>query len=485
VNVVRQVFGVNMPAEITEAEAGAGEFTNLSELSVANPPTVFSYQVAARQAAEQATASHLTTFLPCGNPPSDACVEQFIRNRVARAFGRPLVDAEVQGLMAVYRAGAMDGPAVGVKLVIEATLQAPSFIYRSELGAPVTGGPTAKVKLTSHQLASALAFGLMDSVPDETLWQRAQDGTLLQPPVLAAEVDRLLAMPEVKANLAHKAGFWLGIEKMHRTEKDLTVFPEFTPAVKESLYKSAQLFVEDVFGSGRVSDLLTSRRMYLNETLARTYGIPGVTGPDFVATEVQLAERSGGILTQPAVLASHARPARGDPIHRGLFIYYGLVCGGQIPPPPKGALEKAATFPKDATERELSGFRAADPICRTCHSLFDPLGLSTERYDAIGRYRESDATGPIDSSSVLAGLGADLDGPVSGVLDLASRLQVGRRVSDCAATNLALFVLGREVKEDTSCALETVKNQFAQTGSFADFYRALATSPGFATRDVN
>ena len=117
--------------------------------------------------------------------------------------------------------------------------------------------------------------------------------------------------------------------------------------------------------------------------------------------------------------------------------------------------------------------------------MFDPLGLSTERYDPIGRYKTSDANGPIDSSAVLTSLGPDLDGPVSGLPDLVTKLEMGRRVSDCAASNLAIFVLGRSVVEDTSCALQAAKDRFATTGAFGDYYRALLTSGGFLTRDAD
>jgi len=171
------------------------------------------------------------------------------------------------------------------------------------------------------------------------------------------------------------------------------------------------------------------------------------------------------------------------PFNRGLFIYYSLACGAEIPLPPKEALAVAATFPKDATERQLAGLRAADPVCATCHGLFDPLGLTTERYDPIGRYRDSDAKGPIDASATLK-LGGDLDGPVSGLPELVSKLKLGRRLSDCAATNLAVFVLGRTFTAESSCTLQTAKDRFQSSGSFADYYRALLTSPAFLTRDI-
>jgi hypothetical protein len=200
--------------------------------------------------------------------------------------------------------------------------------------------------------------------------------------------------------------------------------------------------------------------------------------------EVALPERSYGILSQPGVLAAYSRPTRGDPIHRGLFVFYGLACAGQIPAPPPGALEIAKTFPPDATERELAGLRAANATCKACHARFDPMGLATERFDPMGRYVEADAAGPIDQSSVLA-ISADLEGPINGVGELAAKLAQGRRLSDCAATNLALLTLGRDdVKSDSSCALQAVKDEFARTGKFRDFYKALATSPAFIKRDV-
>jgi hypothetical protein len=485
VNAVAQVFGVRVPPEVTAPDTQPADYTNLSEVVTVDARAATAYEAAARTAAGAAVATNLAVFLPCGTAsPADTCVESFIRNRVARAFRRPLTDTEVQDLMGIYHAGLMDNPATGIRLIIEATLQAPSFLYRTELGAPVAGGPTAKVALTAHELATAVSFALLDSVPDDGLWQKAQDGTLLTPSVLSAEIARLLVLPAVQANLSHKAGFWLGVERMHQTEKETTLFPEFTEALKQNLYDSAQLFIRDIFTHGGVSDLLSSRRMYVNDALAKVYGIPGPVGKDLVPMDVQLDERSAGILTQPAILAAFSRPTRGDPIHRGLFIYNSLICGSTIPAPPANALAVAATFPANATERQLADLRAKDAGgCGACHGMFDPLGLSTERYDPIGRYKASDAMGPIDSSATLARLGPGLDGPISGLPDLVSKLKTGRRVSDCAASNLAVFVLGRSVTGDNSCALQAIKDSFATSGAFIDYYHAMLTSPGFMTRD--
>jgi hypothetical protein len=480
-NAVRQLFGVAAPAAIADVDAGHGEFTNFSELSMVGSKAAFAYQETARDIARQAVTSHFAKFMPCGM--SDACAEQFIRNRVARAFGRRLDASEVTGYLDLFHKGLLESPQAGVRLMIEATLQSPSFLYRTELGTPTAGGPTGQVSLTPHELATSISFSLTNSLPDEALWQKADSGALADPAVLSQEVDRLLDLPETKANLTKLAGFWLAVERINGTSKDMATFPEFTPALKADMYKSAQLFVQDVIGGGSVADLLSSKSMYLNESLAALLNVPGVTGTELKAVEVQNPERGNGILSQPGVLAATSRPTRGDPIHRGLFVYYGLACGQAIPPPPPGALDIAAGFPPDATERELAGLRAANPTCNACHANFDPLGLATERFDSIGRYRESNASGPIDQTSTLRGFG-EIDGPVDGVTSLAQKLLQGRRLSDCAVTNLAVFSLGRDVKVDTSCGLQGVRDELAKTGKFRDFYKALLTSPAYAKRDV-
>jgi hypothetical protein len=490
VNVVAQVFGVRVPTEVTAADAKPAEFSNFSEAPelTVQASTVTAYQKAAHGAATAAVAANLSIFLPCGKSPTDACVQGFISNRVSRAFGRPLTDAEVSDLLALYHTGLAESVGAGVRMIIEATLQAPSFLYRTELGPPAAGGPTAKAKLTPFELAQAVSFALLDSVPDDELWGHAVDGSLATPSVLAGQVDRLLTTPAARANLGKQAGYWLGVEKLQSiVPKSTTIFPAWTPAVQQDLYASARLFVADVIGGGTMSDLLSSKRMYLNANLAQVYGVSGVMSTDLVPVDGPIPGRDAGIFTQPAVLAAWSHPDRGDAVHRGLFIYNAFVCGPTIPPPPANAMTVAATFPKDATERQLAMLRATNSAgCGACHGLFDPLGLSTESYDPIGRYVTKDASGqPIDSSSTIKNLGPDLDGPVTGLGDVVAKLKAGRRASDCAARNMASIVLGRSVATDTSCAFQDVKDHFAASGSFADYFRAMLTSPAFATRDVS
>lgn len=483
VNAVRQLFGVVAGPTITEAETGAAEYTNLSELGIVNESAIAKYQVAAKDVARQAVKSHYAKFMACGD--SEGCAQQFVRNRVARAFGRRLDEAEVTGYIDLFKKGMLQSPQDGVRLMIEAALQSPSFLYRTELGAPTPGGPQGQVALTPHEVATAIAFSFTNSVPDDQLWQKADSGALADPAVLAAEVDRLLDLPETQANLTELGSYWLGVQRLRRAEKDTALYPEFTPELKETLFESAQLFVKDLLANGSVADVLSSKKMYLNEAMAALYGVPGVVGNELRAVEVTLPERSHGILSQPGVLAGYSRPNKGDPIHRGLFSYYSLVCGGTIPGPPANALDIAAGWPAGLSERRYAEMRA-EASCSACHARFDPLGLVTERYDTIGRYSSQDSSGaPIDQSSVFKGLGADLDGPVDGVEQFKSKLLSTRRLADCAAQNLAVYTLGRaDIAADNSCAVQGLKDTLASTGKFRDFYRALATSPAFLSRDA-
>jgi hypothetical protein len=249
------------------------------------------------------------------------------------------------------------------------------------------------------------------------------------------------------------------------------------------LTRSVQLFLQDVVYQGTLLDLVTSNKMYLNQDLAALYGIPGVSGSELLPVTTTAPQWAGGILTQPALLAANSRADKGDPIHRGLFIYGSMVCGATLPPPPANAVSVDGSLPADASERTRANFRESRPDCRPCHGRFDPLGLLTERYDALGRYSTTDAKGqPIDQTSTIA-LGNDLDGSADGLPDLIGRLKGSRQFADCASGMLASISLGRPLVNENSCALQNVRDAFASNESFLALFKSLALSPAFAQRD--
>ena len=474
-NIIRDVFGVEFVPEAPPTETGEyplDEFAQVGSADIAKQ-----YLRAADQVASK--------LKPCGDAAVEAtCVEAFLRQKLPRAWKRPVTDAEVAGLMTVFNGGLPDGQPRALSLLMEAALGSGAFLYRTEVGTDASG-PSGAVAMTAYELASALSFALLQSVPDDTLWAKAADGTITQPAVLSSEVDRLLAMPAARDNLTKKVGYYLDVEKVPVVSKDATAFPEFTATLKSSLYQSAKLFLNDLVWSGSLSDLFTSNKYYANDEIARVYGLPPVQGSGLMPVELP-PERNAGILTHPGLLASTNHHAASDDIvHRGLWIYEHLACGSPLGAPPANALDVQNTL--TGTERVKAQTRGTLPACAGCHRYFDPFGFASESFDAMGRYRTIDSADnlPVVTQATIVGLGADLDGDVSSMKDIADRLKAGRRVADCAVEHLAEYTLDHNPKAENSCAIQQIKDNFAATGKLPDLFKAILTSPAFATRDLS
>jgi hypothetical protein len=191
-------------------------------------------------------------------------------------------------------------------------------------------------------------------------------------------------------------------------------------------------------------------------------------------------------LSHPGLLAtSNFHTSTDDIVHRGLWIYQNLACGVAIGSPPANAADIAKTLM--GTERVKAQARDAMPQCGACHRFFDPFGMASENFDAMGRYRtvDPDDNLPVVSEATIAGLGPDIDGPVTSLKDIADRLKAGRRVADCAATHLAEYTLDHNPNAEKSCAIQQIKDNFAASGKFVDLFKAILTSPAFATRDLS
>jgi hypothetical protein len=510
VNIVRDVLGVTLTgtdAEISTAANGTGQFTNLSEGgALFNDNMAQNYQGAAQKVSDLAIVpAKMQALLGSSTAPTAAQVQTFITTKIARLWRRPLTPAEVTKFTNLYNAGVPDGVTTAFSLVIQAALQAPSFLFRTELGTN-TAPPTEAFQLTPFELATALSFLFTATAPDDSLWQKATNGTLSSPSVLAAEVDRLLASSQAQTTIALQVSYWLWTENIPAREKDPALFPEYTATLKQSLYQSAQLFVKDIVATGKLSDLFTSPKVYVNEEISTVFAIPGGTSANLTPVMATAPERSGGILTQPALLAAtNKRPGLVDPVHHGLFVLENLLCGGdvgKIPDPPPDAFSVAASM--TGTERELVGLRAKTAPCFSCHANFDPFGLTRLTYDAIGRFSTTRyvavdntltppkyfwSTSPtvVDSSAnIAAGVGTDLSGVLADTRALAAKLNSdgpNRRVAYCAGKWLSHYAMGHDANLENSCALQTVKENLSKLGSFTQFYRDLATSSGFVTRD--
>jgi len=484
-NVVRDVFGVTFPAtvDVTGPPSASGSYS-YNENAEVETTTVQAYQRAADQ-----VAALMTSIPTCTAGVNATCMEQYLRSNLPLAWRRPVTDDELAGLMAIFNSGAMDGQARQIQLTMEAALLHPAFLYRSEIGTNAATA-TGKVQLTPYELASAVSFALLNSSPDAELWVKAQDGSITQPPVLAAEVARLMTLPAVQANLMKLVSYYLDFETLPFVIKDATAYPGFA-ALQGTLYQSSQMFLSDIMWGGHFSDLFTSRRMYANEAMASAYGLPAVSGTALQAVTTTGDAYGAGVLTQPALLAASNKNAIGDDvIHRGLWVYYNLLCAPTLPPPPANASAVAATFMGSTRQQSLE----RDTTCGAgCHGRFDPFGLVTLSYDGIGRYRTTDPTttppgGPIDDDALvpIGVLQANPPMPfmLTGVDDVAQIFVEGRQVSDCAADNLTTYALQHSPDVEGSCDLQTVKDGFLQSGSFPDLFTSILTSPAFLTRDL-
>jgi hypothetical protein len=432
--------------------------------------------------------------------PAAAQIQTFLTTKVARAWRRPLSQAEMAALTKIFNDAAPDGAARGFHLVMEAALQAPSFLYRTEVGMNAAASKDP-VQLTPFELASALSFLFTETAPDDTLWMKAQAGNLADPTVLAAEVDRLMKLPQAKTNMTLKAGYWLGLAGIANRGRNSKLYPEWNETIKASLGQSVQLFLADIVGTGKLADLFTSNRVYVNQQLGQLYGIPGAMGTALVPVAVAGTQRSAGILTQPGmIVAANKSSDRGDVVHRGLMIHEAFVCGAPIPPAPPEAGDEAKKM--DGTERERSEARGMKAACRPCHGQFDirrasPSRSTTPSAASTSTARPCSTPPPTSPPGRTAQghrrlrrpprrrRGDGVAGP--GERRERARRQAGERQRARGELRVPparrILASATTRRPRTPASSRPSRNRSSSRARSPDFFRALALSPGFRTRN--
>lgn len=413
-NTVRDLLGVDIrPADAFPADAGGGGgFDNNADTLFLPPILMERYLEAAEQVLNAAKPERLYPVRPSQAVPARHAARQTLTRFAARAFRRPAEPAEVNRLLGLYdgavKRGAAWGPAV--KLALKATLVSPNFLYRVEREQKGTGAAHA---VGDYELASRLSYFLWATMPDDTLLALAAKKKLSEPAVLDAQVRRMLASPKSKAFSDSFAGQWLRVRNLYGVANpDPKRFPEFTPDLRDAMYAETVTFFDDVVRQNRsLLNLLDAPYTFVNEELARHYGIPGVSGKQMRRVALNDSTgRRGGVLTQAAVLTLTSYPQRTSPVLRGKWVLEEVL--GTPPPPPPGVV---ATLSADDAPKEGLTFRQRlekhreKPECAGCHSRMDPLGFGLENYDAIGRWREKigdvavDASGQMPSGEKFAG----------------------------------------------------------------------------------
>lgn len=479
VNALRDLLGPDAISE--EAAASAPEI----EVEVVDRPwmtTAMLDQVV--RLAEQATESlrgRTAAFLGCTALTERACVRASLERIGLRAYKRPLEPAELDDVMSVYDVGlaavADDAGETATLLALQAILAAPSTLYRTEFLA--TSDATAEHALSSHERAALLGSLLLDSVPDAALLAAAADGTLMTAEGLQAQIDRLLALPRVREHLTDVVLSAYNAPRIFETPKDGALFPEYTPALQRSMYEETRRFVHDVLFTRQAAldELLTSRRTFVDAALAELYGLPAPATADAFAA-VELPAERAGLLTQASVLSVLSRTDKTSVVARGLFVRGALLCLPKIPSPPDSVqAQVAAQLDADASQQELSDYRAMTTPCSGCHSQFDRFGLLLEGFDPVGRLREE----PIAEVD-LTGL-SPFDGVVGGAAELAQRMAEDGQFVSCMAQRTLAYALTEPYQSGAACDAERLHEGVRQRGgTMHALISAVASQPAFTRR---
>lgn len=480
-NTVRALLGdTSNPATQFEAELLAEGFTNNADTQNVGTTLAQQYLGAAEALSVNATKD-LPKLLGCNPAAAEGtCLRSFIETFGRRAWRRPLTVTEIDQLGAVYTKGRVDFDiATSTQMVLQVMLLSPHFLYRVEAGAPLTAGATTTA-LTSWEIASRLSYFLLGSMPDETLFTEAARDGLKTPEQVSAQARRLLTAPGTAAQgrLAQFFSEWFRLARIDKMQKDKTVFPEFTPDLGPLLREETEAFVKNTLfgGPGNLATLLTAPYTYASPTVAKLYGITLPAGSAPVRIDLDPKQRAG-LLTQPAVLATFAKPDSTDPVHRGKFVWEGLLCG-TVPAPPQDANINPPKITPGTTARQRFTEHRADPTCATCHKVMDPIGLAMENYDALGRWRDKEGQLAIDVSGEL--IGTDVDGPFVGTVALAQKLAGSEQVMGCLVKQMFRFTFGRyETPEDENTLRRLAFDFRGNKQQVLDLAVAITQTPAF------
>lgn len=473
-STVRELLNVDVgaAAELPADEVTNGYDNNAAVLTVsslhAEKYVLVSESLA--KLAVQTNLSALTAGCDTATQGEDACALDFAKRFGRRAFRRPTTAEDERQLLAAYAAGRSGGSfAEGIEVMIRAALQSPSFLYRLETTPPAD--PNAKwVALSPFELATRLSYLVWGSGPDDALLDAAARGELATREQMATKAREMLAQPKARAAVNGFFEQWTSARRLAITTKNTAVFPAFSSELRDAMAKELPAFVSDVLWSGdrKLSTLLTAPVAYVSGPLAELYGVsPTLTPADGSPVKVALPPEQGraGLLTQAGFLSVQGHPDQTSPVLRGKFVRTMLLCQPP-PPPPNDANISLPQVEEGATARERFGaHESAAASCAGCHRLMDPIGLTFEHFDGMGRYREREGDRELDvSGEIVNGTDASLSGTFNGTAELGAKLANSEQVRDCVAKQFFRFAAGRTEADGDTCSLAAMQEAFGASG---------------------
>ena len=412
------------------------------------------------------------------------CAKQIAENLARRAFRRPVTDADLTTLMRFYETGRKEGGNFdkGIERLVAAVLASPEFLYRTIRGTQVQAAraPAPEVALTDYELATRLSFFIWNTGPDDELLKLAASKELSKPAVMDAQVKRMLADPRASSLVSNFAMKWLGLNELETIKPDQQIFTGFNDQLKNDLVTEAETFITSVLLENRpLVELLTSDQTYLNDRVARHYGLTGVNGTQF--RWVKLTDKNRlGLLGKGAVLIKTSYPNRTSPVLRGAWVLDKIVGTPPTPPPPGVETDltpKHGEAPKTVRAR-LEQHRD-NATCRQCHGVIDPMGLALENFDAVGQFRTVDrqaANAPIDASTVLPS-GLPLNGPAELREYLASN---PAKFAQAFTEKLMMYAVNRELEYfDMPQVRAAVRNAAKENYTLSSIVQGIVRSDAF------
>ncbi len=480
-NTVRDlVQDTSLPANAFPSEELGNGFGNDADSQAVVGALVEQYvTVAEKVAAAATTAERIGSLAPCASQVKDAASETACAKTVAetftpKAWRRALQPGEADGLVALFSAIRVDSDfRSSVAAMLEAIFQSPEFLYKPELGVDVAG----RKQPTGEEMATRLSYLFWASTPDDLLRTAAQSGELMTAEGVRTQAQRLLADPKARDVVRFFFDNLLPISSLSSLEREKEKYPTFSAKIGALMRTETQTFLErEIFESaGTWPGVFTANYTYVNEELAKFYGISGVTGDAFQKVMLDPSTHRGGLLTQAGILAGPVHSNHENPVVRGSFVVQKLMC---LPiPKPTGDIAAKVTPPDPesaATARQRFSTHSSDPVCRACHVNMDPFGFALENFNVVGLWRDQENGVTIDASG-----DAPLLGKFNGALEMQAAMAASEDAQDCFASQWMSFGYGRTVTKSDAC---DVGDTFKAKGyNVQELLLALAQSEAFLT----
>jgi hypothetical protein len=419
---------------------------------------------------------------PSSAADEPACAKRILLSLERHAYRRPVSDADLQDVMPFYEAGRKDGSFDrGIEKAVERLLVSPQFLFRIERD-PAGVAPGTAFRVSDLELASRLSFFLWSSLPDDELLNVAVRGKLKDPVVLEREVRRMLADPRSESLVTNFAEQWLYVRDIDSKKPDELLFPDFDETLRSAFRRETDLFLDSILrGNHSVLDLMTANYTFVNERLAKHYGIPNVEGTYFRHITFPPDSPRGGLLGQGSILTLTSYATRTSPVLRGKWILENILSSPPPPPPPNiPALKtEASDSGKPLTMRQAMEAHRANPVCASCHARMDPIGFAMDNFDAVGRWRDTDAGQAIDPSGVLP------EGTrFNGVAELKKALlRQPEQFVTTVTEKLLMYAIARNVQYYDQPAVRAIVRQAAASNyTFASLVLGVVKSAPFQMR---